>query len=83
MLLALIWALAIAGIALRLRNGPLYERVPIPLYLAMGWMGLARDVPLYQEVAGVSILLMLAGRLSYSGGLLLYRWHHLPFNNYL
>ena len=31
----------------------------------------------------VSILLMLAGRLSYSGGLLLYRWHHLPFNNYL
>jgi len=83
MLLALIRALAIAGTPLRLRNGPLYQRVPILLYVAMSWMGLARGLPLYQEIAGASILLMLAGRHSYSGGLPLYRWHHPPFNSCL
>jgi hemolysin III len=83
LLLALIWVLAIAGITLRLGNGPLYERMAIPLYLVMGWLGLAWSVPLYREIGGTLILLMLAGGLSYSGGLLLYRWHRLPFSNCL
>jgi hemolysin III len=82
-LLALNWIVAIAGIALRLRNGLLFERIAIPLYLVMGWMGLAWSVPLYQEIGSTPILLMLAGGLSYTGGLLLYRWHRLPFSNCL
>jgi hemolysin III len=82
-LLAAIWIIAVAGIALRLTNGALYERVAIPLYLAMGWMGLAWSVPLYRAIGHVPILLMLGGGLTYTGGLLLYRWHRLPFSNCL
>jgi len=80
-LLAAIWTLAIAGIAMRLTNEPLFQRIAIPLYLAMGWLGLGWSVPLYQKIGATPILLMLAGAVSYSGGLLFYRWHRRPFSN--
>ena len=79
-LLASIWTLAIAGIVLRLTNDPLFQRAAIPLYLAMGWLCLGWSMPLYQMVGAVPILLMLAGGLSYTGGLLFYRWDRLPFS---
>ncbi|HEX4585018.1 MAG TPA: hemolysin III family protein [Burkholderiaceae bacterium] len=81
--LVVIWVLAFAGIALRLGSGALYERIAIPLYLVMGWMGLAWGVPLYREIGDAPMLLMLAGGLSYTGGLWLYHWHRLPFSNCL
>jgi hemolysin III len=81
MLLAAIWVLAIVGIVLRLMNEPVYHRVAIPLYLAMGWLCLGWSMPLYEMVGTVPILLMVAGGMSYTGGLLFYRWHRLPFSN--
>jgi len=80
-LLASIWTLAIAGIVLRLRNGSLYRRIPVPLYLVMGWLCIGWGVPLYQTIGSKSILFMIAGGLSYTGGLLFYGWHRLPFSN--
>jgi hemolysin III len=80
-LLASIWTLALAGIVLRLMNGPLFQRVAISLYLAMGWLCLGWGMPLYQMVGTMPILLMVAGGVSYTGGLLLHRSHRLPFSN--
>jgi hemolysin III len=80
-LLAAIWGLAAAGVVLRLRYGRIYRRVAVPLYLVMGWLFLLWTRPLYHEVGAVPILLIVAGGLSYSGGLLFYRWHSLPFSN--
>ena len=80
-LLVSIWALAVAGIVLRLMHGPLFQRVAVPLYLAMGWLWLGWSVPLYEMVGAIPSLLMLAGGFSYTGGLLFYRWHRLPFSN--
>ena len=80
-LLASIWALAIAGIVVRLTNRPLYRRIAIALYLAMGWLGLGWSVPLFRMIGTVPVLLMVAGGLSYTGGLLFYCWHRLPFSN--
>lgn len=82
-LLVSIWILAMSGVALRLAIASLYRRIAIPLYLVMGWIGLAWSVPLYRAIGEVPALLMLAGALSYTGGLLLYRWHRLPFSNCL
>jgi hemolysin III len=76
-LLASIWALAVLGIVLRLRIGS----VAIPLYLVMGWLGLGWSVPLYRAIGTVPALLMIAGGLSYTGGLLFYRCHRLAFSN--
>ncbi len=81
MLLALIWTLAIAGIVLRLMQERLFHRVAIPLYLAMGWLCLGWSMPLYQTVGTVPILLMIAGGITYTGGLLFYCWDRLPFSS--
>ena len=80
-LLVAIWSLALVGIALRLGNGALYRRVAVPLYLAMGWLGFAWGMPLYEEVGSTPILLMFAGGLCYTGGLVFYGWRRLPFSN--
>jgi len=79
-LLASIWTLAVAGIVLRLMNEPYFRRIAVPLYLAMGWLCLGWSMPLYQMVEAVPMLLILAGGLSYTGGLLFYRWDRLPFS---
>jgi hemolysin III len=80
-LLASIWALAIGGIVVRLTNRPLYRRIAIALYLVMGWLGLGWSVPLFRMIGTIPVLLMIAGGLSYTGGLLFYCWHRLPFSN--
>jgi hemolysin III len=80
-LLASMWSLAIAGIVIRLWNAALYRRLAIALYLVMGWLGLGWSAPLYQTIGSVASLLMIAGGLSYTGGLLFYRWHRLAFSN--
>jgi hemolysin III len=80
-LLVSIWMLAVTGIVVRLRNEPLFRRIALPLYLVMGWLGLGWGVPLYQQIGTVPILLMGAGAVSYTGGLLFYRWHGHPFSN--
>jgi hemolysin III len=80
-LLLSIWALALAGVALRLFGPRLYDRIAVLLYLGLGWLCLAWSVSLYETVATTPMLLMLAGALSYTGGLLFYRWHRLPFSN--
>jgi hemolysin III len=80
-LLAGIWLLALTGIALRLKNEPLFQRIAIPLYLLMGWLGLAWSAPLYRTIGTGPILLMIAGGASYTGGLLFYHWHRRRFAN--
>ena len=79
-LLASIWTLAIAGIILRVMNRPIFRRVAVPLYLAMGWLCLGWSMPLHQMVGTTPLLFMIAGGLSYTGGLLFYRWNRLPFS---
>ena len=81
LLLAGIWTLALVGIALRLMITPLYQRIAVPLYLGMGWLCFGWSGSLYHTIGAGPLLLMLAGGLSYTGGLLFYRWHSLPFSN--
>lgn len=81
LLLATIWVLAIAGAVLRLAHGPLFKRVAIPLYLAMGWLALMWSVPLYRSIGAVPLALCAAGGIAYTAGLLFYRATRLPFSN--
>jgi hemolysin III len=83
LLLASIWTLAILGIALRLAHGPRFHRLAIPLYVAMGWLGVAWSGPLYDAIGLGPILLIVAGGVAYTGGLAFYRWTRLPFSNVL
>jgi hemolysin III len=80
-LLAAIWALAAVGIVLRLGDAPPFRRIAIPLYLLMGWLGLGWSAPLYRAIGPGPSLLMIAGAISYTSGLLFYRWQHRQFTN--
>ncbi len=60
---------------------PLYDRVAVPLYLTMGWLCLGWSMPLYQTVGTAPILLMIAGAISYTVGLLFYRERDLAYSN--
>jgi hemolysin III len=81
LLLATIWTLAIVGAVLRLVRGARFHRVAIPLYLTMGWLGIAWVGTLYHVIGLAPLLLFAAGGLAYTGGLLFYRWTGLPFSN--
>ena len=75
------WGLAVTGIILRLRTPEFFQRVAVPFYVVLGWLGVAWAAPIHRELGSVPILLMVAGGLSYTGGILFYRWHSQPFSN--
>ena len=80
-LLATVWAIAVAGVLLKLLMPNRFDRLSIGLYLALGWSG----VTAYHELAGTlsaSILwLILIGGLVYSFGVIFHVVERLPFHN--
>lgn len=81
-LLAAVWAIAIAGIALELRH--VRNRVVAAvLYLGMGWIGIFAIKPLIANVEPAGLWLLLAGGLCYTLGVPFYLWKRLPFNHAL
>jgi hemolysin III len=81
LLLAMIWVLAALGIALRLKNGPRFLPAAMSIYLVMGWLFVGWSAALYRAVGPIPIALIVAGGVSYTGGLLFHRWHRLPYAN--
>jgi hemolysin III len=74
-----VWGLAVIGIVKELWLGR--ERVPsVPLYVAMGWLGLIAAVPMVQELPTAGLAWLVAGGLFYTAGIVFYandeRWRH-------
>jgi hemolysin III len=70
-LLAWVWALALAGILLKLRAGRAFDRGFIALYLALGWLVLTAG----REIASLPALplaFLAAGGLAYTVGAVIY-----------
>lgn len=71
-ILGTVWALALAGTALKL----FYEHLPAPLsaalYVGMGWLAVVAIAPLVQNLPAAAILWLLAGGLAYTAGALIY-----------
>lgn len=81
-LFAIVWTLAIFGIALELR-GVRNRIVAALIYLGMGWMGLFAIKPLIASIEPTGLWLMLAGGLCYTLGVPFYLWKRLPYNHAL
>ena len=78
-LFGVVWALALLGIVKELWLGR--ERVPsVPLYVAMGWLGLVAAVPLVQSLSPAALAWLVAGGVAYTAGIVFYandtRWRH-------
>jgi hemolysin III len=79
-LTAAAWIAAAAGAALKLVRPRRIESISIALYLLLGWMGVLVAGELARSVALLPLLLILAGGLVYSGGLVFHlssRRYHL------
>ena len=71
-LLAVIWALAIAGIVMKATLGFRWARASTIVYLAMGWIGVIALKPLIENVTPEGLLWLLAGGLAYTGGVVFF-----------
>ena len=80
-LTAAVWSIALAGIGLRLLNPRMFDRVSIGFYLALGWAGLAAIAPLVPLVHVSTLVLLGAGGLLNTAGVVFHVWERLPFQN--
>jgi len=80
-LLAVIWTLAVAGIALRLLLKGRLHGLVVATYLAMGWAIVVAIKPMLKHVAMGGLILLAAGGLAYTAGVIFYKWRRLPYNH--
>ena len=80
-LFTLVWAIAIAGMVLELVVKKRYKRLSLSLYLGLGWLVIVAIKPMLSSVETGGLLLLLAGGLCYSFGVIFYVWKNLTFNH--
>ncbi len=69
---AVVWTLAIAGVAFKLIAQHRFPKVSLMTYLLMGWIALGLIYPLYMALPGAGLWLMFAGGLCFSIGVFFY-----------
>lgn len=80
-LFGLVWGIALAGIALELIARKRYKRLSISLYLGLGWLVVIAIQPMLESVGTGGLLLLLAGGLCYSLGVIFYVWKRLAYHH--
>lgn len=86
-LLTLIWALAIIGITLQTTAfltgySDQYEKVGFLMHLGMSWIPiLFAGSIILEALVPPGLMLLIAGGLSYSIGVIFYKWRRLPYNH--
>lgn len=84
-LLALVWAIAAFGIAMKIIFRGRFNAVGIAMYLMMGWLGVIAVQPLYFALGLMPLILVVAGGVSYTLGMIFFGWkslkhHHAIFH---
>lgn len=80
-LFGLVWSIAIAGIVLELFVKKRMKRLSVTLYLGLGWIVVFAIKPMIASIETGGLLLLLAGGLCYSFGVIFYAWKKLAFNH--
>ncbi|MBB3190175.1 PAQR family membrane homeostasis protein TrhA [Halomonas cerina] len=80
-LLAVIWTLAVAGVALKLWRPWALSRLHMAIYLLMGWLILVVADDLGDALSATGLGLLLAGGASYSLGIVFFAVRAIPFNH--
>ena len=76
-----IWSLAVAGVALRLfLRGRLHGLV-VGIYIAMGWAVVIAVEPMLRLVQPGGLILLAAGGIAYTAGVIFYKWRSLPYHH--
>ena len=80
-LLGFVWSVAAAGAALKLLRPWRFERTAIAAYLLLGWCIVAAAEPLSASVSIAGVVLLAAGGLLYTSGVVFHLWKRLPYQN--
>jgi hemolysin III len=78
-LLVYVWAVAGAGVVLKLIWVNHFARLSVVLYLFLGWTIVIAIEPLLATVSPPAILLLVLGGVLYSIGVLFHLWERLPY----
>jgi hemolysin III len=76
-----VWGLAIIGIIYKAFWIGRLPWLSVTLYLVMGWVGAIAAWPLLNVMPTIGAAMMLGGGLLYSGGVVFFLWHKLPFHH--
>lgn len=80
-LLAVVWAMAAIGIAIKLFAPRFLDGLSTALYLVQGWAVLAAWEPLMSAMPGRVLTLLVAGGVLYTMGVVFHLWERLPYQN--
>ncbi|PCJ46291.1 MAG: hemolysin III [Gammaproteobacteria bacterium] len=80
-LFPVIWALAILGVFFEFVHIKFLKKISLVLYLGMGWLAIFIINPMMETIETNGLILLLAGGLAYSFGVIFYVWEKLPFNH--
>jgi len=80
-LLAVVWALAAAGIVFKAFSGIRFGKLSTAVYLLMGWLCVVAIRPMLTHIPPAGLAWMVAGGLFYSCGVVFYAWKGLRFSH--
>lgn len=80
-LLGLVWLLALLGLVLKFTPLDRVRGLSTGFYVAMGWAAVMAVKPLFEHVAPGGLVLLLAGGLVYTLGVVFFAWHSMPYNH--
>ena len=80
-LFGVIWGLSAVGIFLKCVCISRFQKASVIIYIGMGWLIVIAMREMAIHVQTTSILLLVAGGLFYTVGVLFYVWRRLPYNH--
>ena len=80
-LLVLVWVIALFGAAGKLFIKERWDRISIYLYLGLGWVGVLFCYPMFTSIPLSSSILLIAGGILYSVGVIFHQWQSLLYQN--
>ena len=78
-MLALVWGIALTGIAQKIRYAASLDAMSAAPYVALGWLVLLVAKPLVETVPTAGLVWLLAGGLAYTAGVVFYVHDRKPF----
>jgi hemolysin III len=80
-LLAFVWTVALGGVVMKLTWPHRFDRLSIAAYLLLGWSIVVALDPLMAAISAAGLVLLAAGGLLYSLGVVFHLWTRLPYQN--
>lgn len=82
-LFGVIWGLALLGILFKMFWVNRFQGLSLSVYLLMGWLVVIAARPILSSMPLPGIILLMAGGLAYSAGVIFFLWERVPYGHAL